>query len=361
MNEADAKKAFDDWKADAQAVDILEEARALGAKLRKTGTEWVGPCPACGGKDRFGVNPSKKVFICRGAAGGDVIAMTMHLSGVDFLGACEKLTSKSPPRGKSKELSQQQKDEIERKRAVREEESRKHDAEANEREARRAATAADIWAACTPIAGTLAEVYINARGIPTPPQGWPDCLGFHNGLIYELDTGLGSFPALIARVDDVGGDLIAIWREYLSHDGRGKAPVPNPKLGLGPAAGGAVRIGGVGRKIGVAEGLLTALAVWTMLQYKFPVWPTLSTSGMKGVEFPLEVEHVDIFPDGDVPVKKQGEEFVPVAIPPGRDAAQKLRARVIDQQMVAVIQAEPSPGKDYLDVYVNTRAMEETI
>ena len=89
--------AFDDWKSRAQAADILAEAQARGAVLKRTGHEWVGPCPTCGGRDRFGVNTAKRIFNCRGACGGDVIEMVMHLDGVSFMQACEALTGEPPP------------------------------------------------------------------------------------------------------------------------------------------------------------------------------------------------------------------------------------------------------------------------
>jgi hypothetical protein len=53
--------------------DILSVARNLGARLRRSGGEWIGPCPVCGGKDRFAINPSKGLWNCRGCGrGGEV-------------------------------------------------------------------------------------------------------------------------------------------------------------------------------------------------------------------------------------------------------------------------------------------------
>lgn len=34
------------------------------------GGEWAGPCPFCGGKDRFRVQPEKNRWLCRGCTGG---------------------------------------------------------------------------------------------------------------------------------------------------------------------------------------------------------------------------------------------------------------------------------------------------
>jgi hypothetical protein len=37
----------------------------FGLQLRRQGRELVGPCPTCGGRDRFAVNPSKQLWNCR--------------------------------------------------------------------------------------------------------------------------------------------------------------------------------------------------------------------------------------------------------------------------------------------------------
>ena len=71
-------------------ADLLERARGVrledeiahrGIKLRRQGSELIGPCPRCGGADRFGINIRKQVFNCRGcgASGGDTIALVRFL------------------------------------------------------------------------------------------------------------------------------------------------------------------------------------------------------------------------------------------------------------------------------------------
>src|SRR6516165_732510 len=46
-----------DWQVEAaHNVPLLDVARIVGAKLRRVGQEWVGPCPANGvGDDRFAI------------------------------------------------------------------------------------------------------------------------------------------------------------------------------------------------------------------------------------------------------------------------------------------------------------------
>jgi hypothetical protein len=61
---------------------ILDAATRLGAKLKKVGAcEFAGPCPLCGGRDRFSVNTKKDVFSCRGCGvGDDAIALVRHVN-----------------------------------------------------------------------------------------------------------------------------------------------------------------------------------------------------------------------------------------------------------------------------------------
>jgi hypothetical protein len=79
----------------AHAADIVALAKRLGARLkpvRARAWKWMGPCPGCGGTDRFSVNPEKRIFNCRRGGGGDTIAMVRHVRGVDFIEAIEFIT-----------------------------------------------------------------------------------------------------------------------------------------------------------------------------------------------------------------------------------------------------------------------------
>jgi hypothetical protein len=96
--------AFLDWTNRARAVPIGEEILRRGINnLKRVGGEYVGPCPKCGGDDRFAVHIQKNIFNCRGCGiGGDVIQLVEHLDGVDFKAACTTLAGPRPrPRPKA--------------------------------------------------------------------------------------------------------------------------------------------------------------------------------------------------------------------------------------------------------------------
>ena len=51
--------AEDPRRAEALAKSITDVADQLAIQgLRRAGVEMVGPCPQCGGDDRFGINPA---------------------------------------------------------------------------------------------------------------------------------------------------------------------------------------------------------------------------------------------------------------------------------------------------------------
>jgi DNA primase len=78
--------------AEARSVRIESEISRRGIKLATGVAERCGPCPVCGGTDRFSINLKKQVWNCRGCTrGGDVIALVQHIDGSDFKGAVERL------------------------------------------------------------------------------------------------------------------------------------------------------------------------------------------------------------------------------------------------------------------------------
>jgi CHC2 zinc finger len=86
-----------DWIAQARTVRIEDEIARRGLKLNGRGPERYGPCPKCGGTDRFAINTSKQVWNCRGCQrGGDVISLVQHLDGCTFDAAAATLSRQDP-------------------------------------------------------------------------------------------------------------------------------------------------------------------------------------------------------------------------------------------------------------------------
>ena len=74
------------------------------------------------------------------------------------------------------------------------------------------------------IQGTLAEEYLSMRGLKNLPAFVCNKLRFYKNLKHK-NTGL-YIPALIACVEDIDGNIVAIQRTYLDHKTSHKADIP---------------------------------------------------------------------------------------------------------------------------------------
>ncbi|SFK99630.1 putative DNA primase/helicase [Pseudovibrio ascidiaceicola] len=330
-----------DYKQRALDVSLLEAAKSSNATLRRSGKEHVGPCPACGGTDRFSVNPVKQKWNCRGAGGGgDAIGVVMHCMSVDFKAACEILTGEEPPSGEGTWDEEAKRKAAERKKASAAKAERESEEQAQQ-EADSTEYAQKLWDQAKPIEGTPAEAYLLGRRLPR--MQWPDCLRFHPGLKYP---DAGKLPALVCRVDDTMGDLTGIWRIFITKDGK-KAPVANAKLGLGPVAGGAVRLQeATDGEVGIAEGVETALAVYALTGR--PCWSCLSTAGLINFEPPLDIDRLRIYGDGDQAYQKPDGSW---EMAPGEKAAKRAAQNLQETGLEVLDIALPEAGSDWLDVY----------
>jgi hypothetical protein len=91
---------FESWISAARNVPIRDVLAARSIRLTEgSRNEPHGPCPRCGGEDRFYVRTKQQRFVCRQCApsGGDVIDLVQWLDSCDFVTACETLTGKRPP------------------------------------------------------------------------------------------------------------------------------------------------------------------------------------------------------------------------------------------------------------------------
>jgi hypothetical protein len=256
---------------------------------------------------------------------------------------------------------------VDRQRKTAERQRKEQAAKEERKKVRRASTAAEIWSEVSPVAGTLAETYLHGRGIPTPPCGWPSVIGFHDGLEWEpgaewVDGRKAAdgpiYPCLVGKVEDISGEVCAVSQIYLDPLTAAKADIEPNKVTLGPAKGGAVRIGGISGHIGIGEGIETCLAAWWLNGLKRPVWATLGTSGLASFEVPLEVERLTIFPDSDPCCRRVNGEFMPIDLAPGAAAAKQLRDRMQAISIRCTTAPEPPIGCDYLDVWKSVHARE---
>lgn len=335
----------DAWVDEAKSTGIVEAFGRSHAgrshRLVRSGREHVGPCPVCGGRDTFGINPVKNVFICRkGGAKGGPVSLVMHVDGCEFLDAVETITGRPRPGGRRAESEQERQDRERRLREQREASERRQSeqdvAEARDR-GRRHESARQVWQSTVPLGGTLGADYLDRRGVRSGPIATPE-LRFAVATLHRPSG--RSFPAIVAKVVDPHGNACGVWRIFLGTGKKGRAPVDPNKMGLGNVRAGAVRLGGMAETIGVAEGIESALAWAEINEWAFPVWSLLSTSGMKNFQPPAGVRHVVIFPDFDLPRPRPDGSM---ALPPG-EAASAVLARRLPDLGVTVSAAERAPG-----------------
>jgi len=157
--------------------------------------------------------------------------------------------------------------------------------------ARRIEAARRVWQAARKAPGSPVVRYLAGRSIiiPVPPSvRWAPALPRPDG---------ARGPAMIARIDNVDGELIGIHRTWLDQGLEGRWRRRDRAM-LGRAAGGAVRLAPAGALLGIAEGLENALAV--LQATGMPMWAALSTAGLVSLILPPIVRTVVICADHDV-------------------------------------------------------------
>lgn len=271
----DSNPAFDDWKRRAGEADILAVATQLGFTLKRAGAaELVGPCPACGGTDRFSINTKKRVFNCRGGEGGGVVAMAMHAQGVPFVAACEAILNEPPPARASQYRAPDPAVARERREEAREDQSARARAEAAAL-VNKAESAADLFARARPIEGTLAQDYLEARGLHPKPSQLADIrfipklpyFGYEDAESSDV-VELARYHCMVSAIRDVAGAVIGVHRTYLDtiNGVASKARPPGAKArngakkAFGRTSGGLIRLGPIGSTLAVGEGIETTLS-----------------------------------------------------------------------------------------------------
>jgi Toprim domain/CHC2 zinc finger len=269
----------------ARDADILDTAVRVGARLKKVASsEWAGPCPSCGGKDRFSVNITRKVFNCRGYGGGDAIAMVRHVLAVDFADAVEFLTGSAP-----------------HNRAVVARPSHKPPilpVSDVDHQRRRLERVEAIWKEGQDPQGTIVEnPYLAGRNLRLG-RGAVDALRFHPRCPWrDPKTQKTIFvPAMICAMRSIVGDTItAIHRTRLTADGK---KVDRRMLGV--ASGAAIKLDRDDTVTGglhIAEGVETAMAA-RQLGLR-PTWALGSTSFISSFPVLPGIECLTILAEND--------------------------------------------------------------
>lgn len=278
-----------------------------------------GPCPVCGGENRFRWDNKggTGTYICNACGAGDGMALALAFTGRSFADLAKVIDGML---GNTKPDAHQPREEM---------------TEEKRRTLLRAA-----YADSQPIMpGDLADTYLQSRGIGEIV--YPKALRFCP-MMRDGDGGLR--PAIVAMVGVYGAPRMAsMHRTFLRADGIAKAEMASPrKMMPGDVPDGAcvALCDYAGGALGIAEGIETAMSASAL--YSMPVWAALNAAMMAKWVPPDGCEEVAVFGDNDA---KFG----------GQAAAYRLANRLAVKGVAVSVHIPMLAGEDWNDVLIRKR------
>lgn len=286
-----------------------------------------GPCPMCGGKDRFRFDDKggRGTWICSQCGAGDGIELVKRFLGTDFKTAAveiEKHVGSAPVMRISGQV---------------------------ENDGRTRDEMIAMWKRGRPISlDDAAGRYLNLRtGLRSFPPS--SCLRFSPDERYtEAKARPTWHPTMLALIQPsdaaiASGEKAALHRTYLSPEG-GKAEVLSPRKMMGSVpSGAAVRLMECDDTLGIAEGIETALSAAEI--FNVPTWAALNAGLLERWTPPASVRTVFVFGDNDVSNT-------------GQAAAYTLAARLKTKGIEVFVELPPR-GQDWNDVYQSRHVASE--
>ena len=280
-----------------------------------------GPCPVCGGKDRFRFDNKggNGTYFCNQCGAGDGIKLVMSIHGLEFKDVARRIEAVMDD-GAPIPQPEPQRSVIDKRAALN-----------------------ALWQRGGVIQyADPVDLWLRHRGIDEP---YPRCLRSARRIRhYDGDT-FTEHPAMLAMVSAPDGKPATIHKTYLTHGGE-KALVADPrKLACAPfPKGGAIRLATAGATLGIAEGIETAMSASRI--FGVPVWAAISADMLAAFEPPPETKRLLIFADNDAPTRRHPHGH-------GRAAADALAARLASRLLVEI--EIPTTVKDWNDVLLSER------
>lgn len=243
-----------------------------------------GPCPICGGKDRYRFDnlDDMGTFICSKCGAGTGAMLLMRWMRWDDFYTTSNVVLDYLETGTSAIVL-------------------KKNVEDTDKYEKNKQRIDDILSKCIPARDVPEAVkYMHDRRLTIP-----DSLEAHPNLaMYNKGQPREFYPAIIAGILNEHGDICALHRIYILGDGK-KERRMTPKscdsismrIELYPPAG----------KMGIAEGVETAIAA--SMIFKMPVWSVINAGGMKNFIPPECVKTLFVFGDNDESYTGQAAAF----------------------------------------------------
>lgn len=242
-----------------------------------------GPCPLCGGTDRFQYTDKfgEGNYHCRQCGPGGGFKLLQAVRGVAFHAALcdvERCLGLLPAANAANEPAAAQASGERMRRLVHR-----------------------IWDEARPVtAGDEVDRYLRGRGLGLPSH--PAVLRFHPALGYFEKSAEGksrqvaTYPAMLALIQAADGQAVTLHRTYLEAGRKLQAADAKKVLSAG-IQGAAVRLFDAGPQLAVCEGIETALAVH--LATGKPVWAGISAGNLEKLWVPDTVREICIYADND--------------------------------------------------------------
>jgi CHC2 zinc finger/Toprim domain len=274
----------------ARAIDLMAVIESYGGLGMRGRRDLSGPCPQCGGRDRFAVNLPKQVFNCRGcdARGGGAVDLVMFIEQSDFRHAVEVLTGSEAPIKPARRSS----DFI-----------KSHEVAADRDNS---ALAKKLWRARQPISeGSPPGTYLRERrgyNGPLPATlAWLPANGEHpDAMIAAFGLCEEPEPGILEPPDNVR----AVHLTRLTPEGAKLEDPDKPtKIMLGPMAGLPIVLAppNDGLAIYIAEGIEKGLHLWKEFDFGVGVWVAGAAGNLPKIAeaVPSYIEVIWIFADPD--------------------------------------------------------------
>lgn len=278
------------------------------------------PCPICGGRDRFRFDnlDGRGTWICNSCGAGDGMKLLLLKKGWQFkeaAGHIRTVLGEIPPSRPRRKIDQ----------------------------ARAMRLCSDLWGRSGPIGDDEAAAYLRSRGFSGP---YPEALRYCGAAEVKGHPTRSTLPAMLALVSDPDGRPVNVHRTYLEH-GR-KAEWADPQTGEIVSArkmmpgelpdGSAIRLGPAQGRLGIAEGIETALGAAAL--QGIPVWSAVNSTMLEKFAPPAGLSELHIFGDNDA---KFG----------GQAAAYRLAHRVATKPRApsVIVHVPERTGTDWADLW----------